>query len=110
MRKEVITSDNHFQKAVICSLGNVRHCVPTFLILQVINQAVDDHTRDNMLFAINSKRASPVEVASEAMEETGAANYASSTDLSRGGEASAAAAAPAVAPEPQTRDGVVSAD
>ena len=37
----------------------------------VINQAVlpDDVTRDTALFAINSKRASPVEVATEAFEE-----------------------------------------
>lgn len=66
-------------------------------LFQVINQAVDDHTRDNTLFAINSKRASPVEVAAEALEVEVLSN-----DLNK---ASNAAVTGNVEPP---RDGVVS--
>ena len=69
----------------------------------MINQAVDDHTIDNTLFAINSKRASPVEIASEAIEDVGAM-----CDLKSGGSGTPSAATPsATLPEPMTRDGIV---
>ncbi len=86
----------------------------------VINQAVDDHTRDNTLFAINSKRSSPVEVASEAVEDIATIQWLSSNDVSLAGLSAPApvAAAVAVSPmasvaasavnnEPPCRDGVV---
>merc|ERR1712018_983217 len=48
----------------------------------MINQVAEDSARDNTLFAITSKRASPVEVAAEAVEESAApVIYASSSDL-----------------------------
>ena len=75
---------------------------------------------DNTLFTINSKRTSPVEVASEALEEAAEVKYVSSSVDGLSSRASAGpqsgsnssrsvAETPAVVQEPQvTRDGVVS--
>ena len=73
----------------------------------VINQSVDDHGRDNTLFTINSKRASPVEVACEAVEELPstiqiASSHSSSQDLSN----KPAQNVPTVEPQ-VSREGVV---
>ena len=73
----------------------------------VINQASDDTARDNTLFAINSKRASPVEVAAEAVEELPASIHCSSQDLRPSGAASVASNVPTVEPQ-VSREGVVS--
>lgn len=75
----------------------------------VINQAVDDHTRDNTLFTINSKRGSPVEVAAEAMEEV-ILSSVSAQDLSSKSPSVSLGpmATTPVAPEPRVRDGIVS--
>lgn len=75
----------------------------------VINQAVDDHTRDNTLFAINSKRGSPdVEVAAEAMEEV-ILSSVSAQDLSSKSPSVSLGpmATTPVVPEPRVRDGIV---
>jgi hypothetical protein len=74
----------------------------------VISQG-SDHGIDSTLFAINSKRTSPVEVAAEAVEDSSASTYASSCDL-RGttpGPPSNVASV-SVDPPPPQRDGVVS--
>ena len=76
---------------------------------------------DNTLFTINSKRTSPVEVASEAIEEAaevkyvssgvdGLSNRASAVGPQSGSNSSRSVVeTPAVVQEPQvTRDGVVS--
>jgi hypothetical protein len=74
---------------------------------------------DNTLFTINSKRTSPVEVASEAIEEAAEVKYVSSGVDGLSSRASAGPSGsnssrsivetPAVVQEPQvTRDGVVS--
>lgn len=65
----------------------------------VINQSVDDLARDNALFAINSKRASPVEIAAEAVEDV--ASTFSSLDL--GGQPTKSASI-----DPPNKEGVVS--
>ena len=75
---------------------------------------------DNTLFTINSKRTSPVEVASEAIEEAaevkyvssgvdGLSNRASAGPQSGSNSSRSVVETPAVVQEPQvTRDGVVS--
>ena len=67
----------------------------------MINQVAEDSARDNTLFAITSKRASPVEVAAEAVEESAApVIYASSSDLKNSSTPKSSSNIASVAPPP----------
>ena len=74
----------------------------------VINSQTEDAARDNHLFAITSKRTSPVEYAAEATEEVAASTFVvPSSDLGIKSSASSSANVAMVSPPKEEDNGVV---